>query len=187
MYPIIYSLTVETGQDAVRQIGMDPSQFNPITAGVVNGSRNQANKAAQAINDETEKQLRATLSAGIDEGESDEELLARVEAVLGSALTMRTARISTSEAYRAMGKADIEAWTQSGKVTGKEWYTAKDERVCNMCNSMDGVIIAIDQPFFELGDVVRVGSQTLNISYGSVEAPPMHVSCRCVALDVDLN
>jgi SPP1 gp7 family putative phage head morphogenesis protein len=187
MYPLLYQLMVETGQDAISQVGMDPSQFNPISSAVTGSARAQANKAAQSVNDETEKQLRATLGQGIDAGETTDELLARVEQVMGSALTMRTARISDSEAYRAMGKADIEAWTQSGKVTGKEWYTAKDERVCNICNSLDGTIIAIDKPFYQEGDVITVGKQTLNISYESVDAPPAHVSCRCVALDVDLT
>ena len=124
MQPILYALMIETGQDAAQQIGLDPSQFNPLDPAIVKSARAQADKAAGTIDQETDKQLRATLSEGIDSEESTDELLARIEGVFGSALTLRTARIATSEAYRAMGNADVATWFASGTVTGKEWYTA---------------------------------------------------------------
>jgi hypothetical protein len=186
MRPILYQLEVETGMDAVAQAGADSSQFDPLNPKIISAARAQADKAATAINQETEKQLRAELGQGIDADESIDELLARVEKVMGSALTMRTARIADTESYRAMGNADMLAWMQLGTVTGKEWYTAKDERVCPWCNAMDGTIIALDIPFFKEGDSFEAASRILNIAYDNVDAPPLHVSCRCVALDVTL-
>lgn len=187
MRPILYQLEVATGYDAMGQVGHDPSEFNVLDPAVLQAARDQADKAAIAINAETEKQLRAELGQGIDGEESIDELLARVEKVMGSALTMRTARIASTESYRAMGHADVLAWLQLGTITGKEWYTAKDERVCPFCNALDGTIIQIDLPFAKEGDSLEAASRILNVSYEDVEAPPLHVSCRCVAMAVDLN
>lgn len=186
MQPILYSLMVETGMDAAQQIGLEASQFNPLDPAIVKSARAQANKAAETINQETDKQLRATLSEGIDNEETVDELLARIENVFGSALTLRTARIATSESYRAMGNADVATWIASGSVTGKEWYTAKDERVCPWCDQLDGTIIELTGDFYKLGDTVDAASRVLNIAYESISAPPLHVSCRCVVMDVQL-
>ena len=186
MQPILYSLMIETGMDAAQQIGMDPSQFNPLDPAIVKSARAQADKAAGAINQETDKQLRATLSEGMDNEESVDELLARIENVFGSALTLRTARIAASESYRAMGEADVLTWVQAGTVTGKEWYTAKDERVCPWCNALDGVIVEINADYYQLGDSIVADGKTLNIAYEDVGHEPLHINCRCVTLDVPL-
>jgi hypothetical protein len=186
MQPILYSLMVETGMDAAQQIGMDPSQFNPLDPAIIKSARMQADKAAGTINQETDKQLRATLSEGLDAEDSIDELFSRIENVFGSALTLRTARIAAAESYRAMGNADVAVWIASGQVTGKEWYTAKDERVCPWCSQLDGTIIEITGDFYKLGDTVEAASRVLNIAYDNIAAPPLHISCRCVILDVDL-
>jgi SPP1 gp7 family putative phage head morphogenesis protein len=186
MRPILYMLMVETGEDAIVQAGKQAGEFNPLDPAVVNSARAQAQKAAVAINSETDKQLRASLSQGIDAGESTEQLTARAEAIMGNTLTMRTARIAETESTRAMGNADVLAWVQAGTVTGKEWYTAKDERVCPWCGQLDGVIIALDADYYQLGDTVEAQSRTLNIAYEDVGSPPLHNQCRCVVLDVSL-
>jgi SPP1 gp7 family putative phage head morphogenesis protein len=186
MRPILYMLMVETGEDAIVQAGKQAGEFNPLDPAVVNSARAQAQKASVAINSETDKQLRASLSEGIDAGESTEELTARAEAIMGNTLTMRTARIAETESTRAMGDADVLAWVQAGTVTGKEWYTAKDERVCPWCGALDGVIIALNADYYQIGATVEEQSRTLNIAYEDVGNPPLHVSCRCVVLDVQL-
>lgn len=184
MQPILYTLMIETGRDAVQQVGSDPDSFNVVDPQLIVQSRAQADRAATAIDAETEKQLRASLGQGIDNGETSDELDARVESVIGSALTMRTARIGTSESYRAMGAADVIAWTQTGNVQAKEWYTAEDEKVCVFCNSMDMKIVGLAESYLKQGSVFTVGGQSLKIDYGNVDTPPAHPSCRCVVLPV---
>lgn len=182
--PILYALMVEAGGQAMQQIGMDPSQFNPTDLAVLNYSQYQAQKIAEEINAETEKQLRASLGQGIDAGENDDQLRARVETVMGAALTYRAARIAVTETTRAQGHADVAAWTQAGTVTGKEWYTAEDEKVCAFCASLDGVIIPINNNFYSEGDVITASGQSMKVSYGDMPTPPCHVGCRCYLLPV---
>ncbi|GAP57980.1 hypothetical protein AHiyo1_09420 [Arthrobacter sp. Hiyo1] len=140
--PIIYALIVETGKDATEDLNLDPSMFNPTTPDVMNYYQQRSQKIAEDVNAETEKQLRATLSQGVDNDESDDQLQARVEIVMGAALTYRADRIARTEVTRAQGFADVEAWQQSGIVTGKEWYTVNDEKTCPNCRALDGRIIS---------------------------------------------
>lgn len=184
--PILYALIVETGKTATGDLNLDPSMFNGTTADVLAYYQDRANKIATDVNAETEKQLRATLGQGIDNNESDDELQARIEVVMGAALTYRADRIARTEVTRAQGFADVEAWSQSGIVTGKEFYCVRDERTCAFCLRMDGTIVSLDSDFLSLGDVLTVGGKGLNISYDDIAAPPLHANCRCRLLPVTI-
>jgi hypothetical protein len=39
--------------------------------------------------------------------------------------------------------ASEEAWRQSEVVEAKEWFTAKDERVCEFCGPMNGKTVGL--------------------------------------------
>lgn len=184
--PILYSLIVETGKDALKQLHLDPSMFNPIATEVISYYQARAEKIAVDVNDETEKQLRATIGQGIDAGEDDAQLQARIEAVFGAALTYRADRIARTETTRAMGFGDVEAWKQSGMVTGHEWYCVHDERTCPFCLDLDGTIVSLDSDFYQLGDVMEVEGKTLHLNYDDIPTEPLHVNCRCLTLPVTI-
>ncbi|MEA9985646.1 hypothetical protein [Subtercola sp. RTI3] len=173
--PIIYALIVETGKGATGDLNLDPSMFNPTTPDVMNYYQQRSQKIAEDVNAETEKQLRATVSEGIDSNEDDDQLQARIEIVMGAALTYRADRIARTEVTRAQGFADVAAWTQSGTVTGKEWYCRKSERSCVYCVSLDGTIIALDADFYKEGDTLTVGTHSMTFSYGSIPTCPAHM------------
>lgn len=177
--PILYTLITETGKSATAEVGLDPSQFNPTAIDILNYNRERSTKIATDVNDETEKQLRASISQGLDDNEGLDGLQARVENVMGSAATFRSDRIARTETTRAQGFADNTAWAQSGVVYGKEWYCVIDERTCLICLQLDGRIIALDDNFYSVGDVIHAGNQTMNVSYGDIGSPPLHVGCRC--------
>lgn len=182
--PIIQTVLISTGRSAITEAGRDPSQFDPFTPAIREYFASRPTKIAEDVNEETAKQLRASLSQGVQAGESTYQLRARVEAVFGSASTMRADRIARTEVSRAQGFADIQAWTQSGVVVGKEWFTAEDERVCPFCNALDGKVTALDENYFDKGDTLDVGGKTLKLDYDDVPSAPLHVKCRCVLLPV---
>lgn len=182
--PILFALIAETGKDALGQVGADPDDFNPVSQDVLDYYQARAGKIAVDVNGETEKQIRATLSQGIDAGDDDHALLARIEAVMGAALTYRAERIARTEVARAQGFADTAAWTQSALVSGKEFYCVNDERSCPFCRSVDGTIVELASNFYSLGDVLVTDAGTLNVSYDDVATPPLHPSCRCQVLPV---
>lgn len=181
--PLLYTLIVETGQDAIQQVGLEPSQFDQTSLDVLNYAQERGLKIATDVNAETEKQVRASLGQGIDNNENDDQLRARIEVVMGAALTYRADRIARTETTRALGFADVTAWKQAGNVSGKEWYV-QSRNPCAFCTQLDGVIVSLDDNYYTLGDVVEADGKKLSINYENVPAPPVHVNCQCVLLPV---
>jgi SPP1 gp7 family putative phage head morphogenesis protein len=83
--------------------------------------------------------------------------------------------LSNDELYDAistsLAKIDsvmgILQWSSSGLVHSKEWYSAKDDKVCEQCASLHTTIVELEEVFVDM------------ISY-----PPLHVGCRCSLLPV---
>ena len=67
------------------------------------------------------------------------------------------------------------------------WYTAKDGEVCEFCQEQDGKIIPVDNNFYNQGDTVSAGDNSMTLDYGDVEAPPLHVNCRCYIRPEDVG
>ncbi len=183
--PLLYALLVETGQDAISQVGKQPSQFDPTVAAVLKYAQDRSDRIATDVNTETEKQLRASLGQGLDSGEGSDELRARIEDVFGAALTYRADRIARTETTRAQGFADIEAWRQAGNVTGKEWHV-QSPNPCPFCESLDGVIVNLNSDYYSLGDVITADGKSMSISYDDIISPPVHPNCQCTLIPVRL-
>ncbi|WOI85986.1 phage minor head protein [Rhodococcus qingshengii] len=191
--PILLGLVYDVGTVAYQEVAVDAGVFTVFNDAVQSYLRQRSTKIAVDVNDETEKQLRATLAEGVSAGENSFELRARVEGVFGFAATTRADRIARTESTRATAFADIAAWGQSGVVEAKEWYTAKDERVCKWCGAMDGQIVGLQDNYFDKGDVQSVDGTdskgepkvfAQHHDYDDVIGPPNHVNCRCTLLPV---
>ena len=80
----------------------------------------------------------------------------------------RAYRIARTELSFAYNRGQLEAVRQaveSGWLPGqakKVWLTAPDDRLCDICESLDGEERALDEPF-SIGE----------------DAPPAHPNCRC--------
>lgn len=183
--PILLALIVEAGQDASRQVGRQPSQFDASEQQVIDYYQSRSEKIATDVNAETEKQLRATVGQGVDNDESQDQLRARIELVMGAALTYRSDRITNTESVRAQGFGDIEAWSQAGNVTGKEW-AVQSGNPCPFCLSLDGTIVSLDSDFYSLGDVITADGKTMKINYDNVPSQPVHPNCQCTLLPITL-
>lgn len=171
------------GDQAAILVGLDGIDMEDVN--VTNYFKSHGNKVTGVINDETAKQLSATLAQGINAGESIEELTARVTNVYGAAAGFRAERIARTESIHAGAFASNEAWRQSGEVSGKEWYTTQDELVCDYCADMDGKVISLDDSYFDKGDTLEVpGANPLKLNYEDVEHPPLHSNCRCIELPI---
>lgn len=101
----------------------------------------------------------------------------------------RTEMIARTETIRASNKGNERQFASWG-VEGKEWLTAKDDRLCAWCEKMDGTVINVTEPFFVQGEVfeVEVGQgedermARLALNYEDVTGPPLHPNCRCTLL-----
>lgn len=187
--PTVHAVLLQAGQDATQSLGLMPNVFDPFTPAIANYFKIRSTKVAKDVTDETEKQLRAALSQGVADGKGSFELRAIVEDVMGSASTVRADRIASYEVTHAQSYADIQAWTQSGVVAEKEWYTAHDERVCPGCRSMDGKTEKLTDNFMDQGSAITVEREgktpyKLKLDYEDILGCPLHNMCRCVLLPV---
>lgn len=186
LQPIILALVGVTGKMAMAEVSADIA-FDPFSKPILQFYKERPTMVAADLNAETEKQLKATLAEGIHNGETSFELKNRVQQVMGNASSYRAERIARTEVAYAQGYADIEAWGQSGVVTGKQWYTALDGQVCAWCAEMDGKECDLEVSYFNKGDTFEVAGKTMNIDYTDIDSPPLHNNCRCVLIPITKN
>lgn len=193
LQPHLLEMLIQTGQQAIQDLGLNPSLYDPYSEAVQLYLEHRSTKIAEDVNDETEKQLRATLTEGINAGESTYQIRARIELVMGIAATMRADTITRTEVARAQSAADIYAWNQSGVVEAKQWYTTLDERRCPYCKDLHGRIVALDENYFDKGDIQVVEttnkkgekvSRSMHHDYDDVPGCPLHPRCRCTLVPV---
>ena len=88
-------------------------------------------------------------------------------------LRYRGETIARTEIIASAHQGQRESWQQAvddglldAEDTNREWITTDDDRLCLICETMNGQIVGLDEPFLD-GD----GED--------VEEPPVHPNCRC--------
>lgn len=188
---IFKMIIAEIGMDAFNALIADGG-FDPYTEAIKNFVDSETYRASLEINTESQKQIKATLAQGMRNGETVQQLTARVLEVFGNASSSRAFTIAQTECALVMNKADEEAWEQTGVVEAKEWFTAEDEQVCGFCSDMNGKVIALSDNFYEKGDQIgfldsKGNEHFMKLDYRDIGEPPIHPNCRCVLLPVLKN
>jgi len=117
--------------------------------------------AAMEIGEESAARLAATIAEGFKIGESMDQIRKRIETEFDYFGKMRATRIARTEVMVASNIGAEEGYKEAG-LNKSEWYTAIDERVCEICEPLHGEIHLISEGF----------------------RPPAHVDCRCTLLPV---
>lgn len=185
--PVYEQMIEEFGQQAVLMVSAT-GEFDMSDKAVSDFYEGRSQRVAKDVNFETEKQLRSTLSEGINAGETVDELSDRVNSTMGNMADYRGRRIARTESIRTNTFADVQGWTQTGQVSYKEWFIA-DGDACIWCQAMNGTKTELETNYFDMGDSLFTedenGNQAqLDISYEDIQGPPIHVNCRCVLLPV---
>lgn len=162
--PRIAEIVKINGTAAYAELGVEGS-FDVSNPKVVEWIRKRCGDLIKSILDTTKDKLRKTLAEGIQMGESIPSLASRVSAVYEEAKGYRAKNIARTETIAASNQGALQAYEQSGVVKKKEWYCAIDERTCEECAPLHKEIVKLDDNFS-----------------GGVDAPPLHVNCRCTIL-----
>ena len=99
----------------------------------------------------------------------------------------RAERIARTETVRAYSQGQMEAWRQSGRVTGKKWSLSPSAcAFCQLAAAQYGTqAIGLDDAFFALGSTLQVeDGRTMKLDYEAITAPPLHPHCRCSLIPV---
>lgn len=177
LLPLARKIIEEKGRETLQSLGIDaPLDIGKKIAkqdGINYASdylQNEAIIAIKGINEYTIERLKAVLAEGLEKEESIEQLAKRVEDVFDIAIGSRARTIARTEVLKSTNAATLEAYKQSKVVKGKEWLTARDAKVDDLCRSLDGKVIKLDADFKE--------------SSYSGPFPPLHPNCRCTLIPV---
>ena len=149
------------------------------------------------LNYVSQKVLFAAIQRWIANGLPLQDLIDELAVDFGAA---RAERIAATEVTRAYATANLLAWKASGAIEGFSIRTAMDERVCDICGPLGGVVFGEDGPIgTSIADqerraaTARLGEGLIHPGGGgsaarwagqSFEQPPFHVRCRCWVVPV---
>jgi SPP1 gp7 family putative phage head morphogenesis protein len=121
------------------------------------------------VSETTREAIRNLVEDAFTEQYDVDELADQIEDLVGDA--GRADTIARTETIRASNQGQQEAWDQAvdaGLLTGseqQEWIVTPDDRLCPVCEPLDGVTVGLDESFSVDGD--------------EIDGPPAHPNCRC--------
>lgn len=185
--PLVREIMEESGVDTLEFIGSDVA-FDAASAAAQEFMRADALKGIRVMNKVTKSKLRKMLSQAVEDGLGPIDTARKIREVFTEAKTVRALRVARTESLKAANRGALEAYKQSGVVAGKEWYTSKDEAVCQWCAPLHGRVVSTEADFFHQGETY-IGKEGGKITFNleSVPTPPLHPNCRCTLLPVTIN
>ena len=135
--------------------------------------RERENKLSETA-DDIHQQILATLEQGLNEGETMDELSARVKTAFNGINDVRAEAIATTETTIAYEVARQQSMKDAG-VEFKEWVTSQDDRVRLDNFHVDGNIVGID-------DTHTVGSEEMMHPGDPAASASQVIRCRCVEI-----
>lgn len=121
------------------------------------------------ISETTRDEIRVVIENAF-EGEFDVDKMAdKIADLIGD--DARAEMIARTETMRASNEGQKQLWdqaTDAGLLTGnekQEWITTPDDKLCPICEPMDGDQVGLDEKFDVDGD--------------KIDGPPAHPNCRC--------
>ncbi len=136
-----------SGTTALLETGVGGA-FNMVSPGVVRYLNSFAGTHIASITSTTRARLAATLSEGVEAGESIRQLSARVRQTMSlPGVRGQAERIARTEVHNAASAARLEGYKQSGVVPKKKWHATLDARVRDNHRKLHGKVVDVDDVF----------------------------------------
>ena len=172
----LYSSLVEgalLGVDIARQqveVGGISVDWTLVNIGARDWAQQYAGTLVTQIDEVTARAIGKAVAGWIENTLTYDELLKQIGDLAGPE---RAERIASTEITRAYAEGSREAWAASGSITLMRWRTSQDERVCDVCGSLDGQVVQVIG-----GEFVHPGGEGLEKLAGTRYAnPPAHPRC----------
>lgn len=174
--PLLKDITQVAGQSAIQLINASGTYI--VRPDVNKLVEREVAKFAKSLLDTDRARLSKTIEDAFNSGSSVAEVQNQVESVFGDIKKYQSERIARTELLRASNFGALDAYKESGVVSGTQWVV--DGNPCPECIELDGQIISLDDNWFSQGD----SFMSLNFDYGSVDSPPLHPNCECTIVPV---
>jgi len=165
----VTSAVDEAGLAAVAEIGV--GVWDLSDPGVIEWIKTQGLTKATIVLETTRDALRQTVAQGLEAGEGIRELAKRIRAVFDVASTSRAQAIARTEVNTAANYGRVQGYRQTGVVEGKEWITARDERVRVTHKAADKQTVGLHEDF-------QVGAGS-GPAPGQIGLAEEDINCRC--------
>jgi HK97 family phage portal protein len=186
--PIMLKLFIAQGIIALAFADDSGAEFK-VTDALKAETASSVSRMARNFNDETITALNETINAGVQAGDNLADLKKRVEATYKETKGYRAERIARTETLKASNRATVNAYKQTGYVTGKQWYA--NPGACPICESVDGKVVSLDTNFANVGQSISYTetnaegeevSKEYPVSYEDIGTPPLHPQCECCVI-----
>lgn len=176
LLPILLLALAQGGATALAFLGID-EELNIAKE----TQRVLEDKLRRALKDNTNTtiaKLQKTISEGIANGETFDQLSKRVNEVYKKAMGYRSETLADDQSHKAVNKGLQEAYGQAG-IKKKQWR-ALGANPCKFCLSMDGEIIEMKSSYVPQGGSITAedGEQYIN-DYDDIENANAHPNCHC--------
>jgi SPP1 gp7 family putative phage head morphogenesis protein len=151
---------------AASPIGMAFDKTNPEA---LKWAKEHAGDLITSISEATREDIRSLVENAFEEQFDVDELSDLISNHVGD--DERAELIARTESMRAANEGQQQLWDQAveaGVLTGtekQEWITTPDDRLCPICEPLDGQQVGLDEMFDADGE--------------EIEGPPAHPNCRC--------
>jgi len=178
--PIMTGLVVGAAEQATRiELGLD---FTIPPDEALAFIKDYSFKFGKKISESSVEIIRREIHKAVDEGLPFHQVRSNLIEKLDGVSASRAGMIAQTETIRAANAGAVNAYKSAG-IEQIEWVASSDP--CEFCGALDGTVIEIDDGFANLGDTLT-GSEggVLQLKYESLNYPPAHPNCECVAVAV---
>lgn len=170
-YGFLKDIAIEFGEEALALLGISGFKTTKFVREAV---KSQTKLFSREVNETTLEKLQKQIQEAQDKGEDIGKVKDRIMTIFNSATRARAKMIARTEIAKSSNFGTLEGYKQSGVVKGKEWFTAEDERVEDICKGLHHTKV------YQLDGKFKNADQL----FGNVSAPPAHVGCRCILLPI---
>ena len=163
-----------TSEGLARVAGIFGVDFDLAAPWVGDFIEARANQLAGPVTDTTYEAITAQLREGVAEGESIDDLAARIRTIFDDASTRRSVVIARTEVISAYNGAAVQgaATLPADVVAGQEWIATRDGRTRAAHAAADGQVVPVGSPFEVGGDALAYPGDPSGRSKNTVQ-------CRC--------
>lgn len=147
-----------------------------VDAAIQQALRDDTLRLLRTFNKETVDFIKASISEGLKNGETREQIANRLRAVYDDATGYRAKRLAETEIHKTVNQGIAEGYRQAG-IEYMRWVA--NPGACEYCRAMDGTITRIGIPFLQAGTTLT-GTEGGTYTLGVVAAhADLHPNCRC--------
>lgn len=144
-------------------------QFDANSPEAIAWAQDHATDLISGISKTTREDIKGLIDESLHGDLTAADLANQIDELIGD--DARAETIARTETMRASNAGQQLAWDQAamqGLLSGneqKEWIVTPDDRLCPICEPMDGVTVDLDESFDVDGE--------------EIDEPPAHPNCRC--------